>query len=185
MVFRSHAASVVLCSCVISLGCSGDTLDYQTALDLLGDRRTDPVTISFSAAPGLAQGDEKVKQAYDRLVEGHVLTCEPNGPVGVLCRPGPAGGGISQAGSTDLSLIAGRWVPSVITKITRSARSTAAGSARLTFEPSPLDKEYQDVFDLLQSSAEAHLSLAEQKEGKTVQISFIRGEDGWHVDSVQ
>lgn len=183
---RILATSLVLYSWVILLaGCAGETLEYETALNLLRDRRTDPITISFSASPGIAQGDPKVREAYDRLVDGHVLICEPSAAVGVLCRPGPAGEGITSVASTDLSLVAGQWVPSVITKINRSARGTANAEARLSFEPSPLYREYQDAFDVLQSSAEAHVSMAQQKEGKSVLASFVRSEDGWHLDNLQ
>lgn len=182
---RRITATVVLSIWVCSLaGCAGETLDYDTALNLLRDRRADTVKITFSATPGIGQGDPKVKEAYDRLVAEHVLTCEAMAAVGTLCQPGPAGAGIRQEGSTDLSLIAGQWVPSVITSITRSARGTAQAEARLTFEPSPLYSEYQELFDTLQSTSEAHLSIAERKEGRGLRVTYVRADDGWHVDAV-
>ncbi|MDQ2944689.1 MAG: hypothetical protein M3Y27_01870 [Acidobacteriota bacterium] len=186
---RSAAASslVVLASVVLLsldlVGCASATLDYQTALTLMRDEKADPLKITFSAVPRLGESDPKIKQGYDQLIEGHVIDCLPNPTIGTLCQPGAAGSAITSAGSTDLSLIVGQWIPSVITGIVRSGANTATVEARLAFEPSPLYREYQDAFDTLQNSAESRAMLAQQKDGKSVQATFVHSEDGWRVEA--
>ena len=177
-------ASLVLL-CLGQVGCASATLDYQTALTLMREDKADPLKITFSAIPLLGETDPKIKQAYDLLIEGHVLDCLPNQAIGTLCQPGAAGGAITSAGSTDLSLIVGQWVPSVITGIVRSGTNTATVDARLAFEPSPLYREYQDAFDTLQNSAESRAMLAQQKDGKSVQATFVHSEEGWRVESLR
>lgn len=167
------------------VGCASHTLDYQTAMSLLRDHPVEPLKITISASPRLGEVDPNIKQAYDQLIEGHVLDCQPNPTVGTLCQPGVAGGAITPAGSTDLSLIAGHWVPLVITQINRSSTSTSTAEARLSFEPSPLYKEYRTAFDNLQISAEGRAALVQQKDGKTVKASFSYSEGGWQIDSLQ
>ncbi|MDQ6758411.1 MAG: hypothetical protein M3Z32_00930 [Acidobacteriota bacterium] len=141
--------------------------------------------MTISASPRLGETEPAIKQAYEQLIEGHVLECQPNPTVGTLCQPGPAGAAVTAEGSTDLSLVAGRWVPLVINEITRSGSSTSTAGARLSFEPSPLYKEYQGAFDTLQNSAEGRARLAQLKDGKTVQAVFVYSEDGWQLESVQ
>jgi hypothetical protein len=176
----------VALSAILGLvGCTTQTLDYETALTLIKDRTMDPLKITISASPRFADSDPKIKQYYDQLIAGHVITCEANGLVGVLCQPGPAGQGVNQEGSTDLSVVVGRWAPAVITKINRAGRGAVTAELRLTFEPSPLYREYQDAFDAIQNSSSSRLSQVEQKEGKTAQASFVHAEDGWHVESIQ
>lgn len=145
----------------------------------------EPVKITISASPRFSDSDPKIKQCYDQLVEGHVLTCQANGTFGMLCQPGPAGEGIYPEGPTDLSVNAGRWAPAVITKINRAGRGSVTAELRLMFEPSPLYREYQEVFDVLQNSSGSRLSLVEQKEGRTAHASFVHAEDGWHVETMQ
>jgi hypothetical protein len=154
-------------------------------MNLMRDQKSEPLKVTFSASPRLGETDPKIKAAYEQLVQGHVLDCQPNAAVGTLCQPGPAGGAISSAGSTDLSLIAGQWVPSVITRIVRAGTSTSTAEARLTFEPSPLYKEYQEAFDALQNSPDGRILLAQQKDGKSVQPTFTRSEEGWQLESMK
>ena len=185
---RAFRFSISLCigvSCLWLGGCASEPLDYQTALDLMRDRKSEPLKITFSASPRLVDTDPKIKDAYGQLIEGHVLDCQPNETVGTLCQAGFAGGAVSAAGSTDLSLIAGQWVPSVITKINRSGSHGSTVEARLAFEPSPLYKEYKEAFDTLQSSAEARVLLAQQKDGKSVQAVFVHSEEGWRLETLQ
>ena len=172
-------------SCLWLLGCASEPLDYQTALDLMRDRKSEPLKITFSSSPRLVDSDPKIKEAYGQLIEGHVLDCQPNQTVGTLCQPGSAGGAITAGGSTDLSLIAGQWVPSVITKINRSGIHGSTVEARLAFEPSPLYKEYHEAFDTLQSSADARVLLAQQKDGKSAQAVFVHSEEGWRLETLQ
>ena len=172
-------------SCFWLGGCASEPLDYQTALDLLRDQKLEALKITFSASPRLADTDPKIKEAYGQLIEGHVLDCQPNETVGTLCQPGSAGSAISAAGSTDLSLIAGHWVPSVITKINRSGIHGSTVEARFRFEPSPLYTEYQVAFDTLQSSADARVLLAQQKDGKNAQAVFLHSEEGWRLESLE
>jgi len=180
------ALSAFVCLWAIWMsGCTSDPLDYETALNLVKDRSSDPIKITFSASPRFSDSDPKIKQYYNQLIEGHVITCEANGSVGMLCQPGPAGDLISQEGSTDLSVVAGRWVPAVITKINRAGRGSVTAELRLSFEPTALYKEYQEVFDSIQNSAGSRLSLAEQKDGKSARASFSHAEDGWHLESLQ
>jgi hypothetical protein len=179
------ACSATLCVWAIwTAGCGVEHIDYETALNLVRDRTMDPVKITISASPHFSESDPKIKQYYDQLVEGHVLTCEANGTVGMLCQPGPVAEGVSQEGSMDLSVNAGRWIPAVITKINRAGRGAVTAELRLTFEPSPLYREYREALDALQNSSSSRLSLAEQKEGKTAHASFVHAEDGWHVENM-
>lgn len=166
-------------------GCGVERIDYETALNLVKDRTMDPVKITISASPHFSESDPRIKQYYDQLVEGHVLTCEANGTVGMLCQPGPIAEGINQEGPMDLSVNAGRWVPVVITKINRAGRGAVTAELRLMFEPSPLYREYQTAFDALQNSSSNRLSMTDQKEGKTAHASFVHAEDGWHVESMR
>jgi hypothetical protein len=167
------------------VGCTTEALDYETALTLVKERTMEPLKITISASPRFTESDPKIKEYYDQLIAGHVLTCEANGLVGVLCQPGPAGEGVSPEGSTDLSVIAGHWAPAVITRINRAGRGAVTAELRLSFEPSALYREYQGAFDTIQTSSSSRVSLVEQKEGKTAHVSFVHAEDGWHVENIQ
>jgi len=62
-------------------GCGGDPLDYETAMNLLRERATDPVRISFSASPRHETQDPKVNEAYQRLQDAHVILCKTSAEV--------------------------------------------------------------------------------------------------------
>ena len=176
---------ILALSCLWVGSCASEPLDYQTALDLMRDKKSEPLKITFSASPRLEDADPKIKEAYHQLIEGHVLDCQPNATVGTLCQPGSAGSAVTTAGSTDLSVIAGQWVPSVITKINRSGSRGSTAEARLAFEPSALYKEYQQAFDTLQNSADGRALLAQQKDGKSAQALFVHSEEGWRLETLQ
>jgi hypothetical protein len=72
---------LILAACLV--GCGGDPLDYETALNLMRERTSDPVRTSFSATPHFQNQD-------------------------------PAGDALTQDGVSELSLVAGRWVPASI-----------------------------------------------------------------------
>lgn len=183
---QTVAFSAVACVWAIStLGCVSERIDYETALNLVKNHAVDPVKITISASPLFAESEPKIKRYYDQLIEGHVLTCATNGTVGTLCQPGPAGEGVNQEGSMDITVIAGRWVPAVITKINRAGRTGAVAELRLTFEPSPIYNEYREAFDAIQKSSSSVLWMSEQKDGKTAHANFVHAEDGWHVESMQ
>lgn len=178
------AMLVSLCAAAIWMaGCASEPLDYDTALGLVKERSSDPVKLTFSASPQYSRSDPKVKRYYDQLIEGHVIMCETNGAVGLLCQPGPAGDLVSQEGSTNLAVVAGRWVPSVITRINRVGRGMVTAELRLAFEPTGLYREYQEGFESIQNSSA--LSTVEQKEGKSARATFSHTEDGWHLESMQ
>ena len=180
---------VFLC-CVIVAGLStlmtacrsGEPIDYETALGLLKDRTTDPVKLTFSASPP-PDATPAISQAYDRLIDAHIITCTSTKGMGKICQPGPAGEAVSQAGSAELAVIAGRWVPSAIASISRSAGSSATAEVRMQFEMSELYREFEDAFDTIQIRAGKSL-LDNKKEGKMAHAVFQRDEDGWHVESV-
>jgi hypothetical protein len=111
---------LILAACLV--GCGGDPLDYETALNLLRERTTDPVRTSFSATPHFENQDPAVSEAYQRLMDEHVIQCKKNAQVGTICEPGPAGDALTQDGVSELSLVAGRWVPASIVAIRRTGR---------------------------------------------------------------
>lgn len=166
------------------IGCGGDPLDYDTAMNLLRDRTNDPVRTNFSASPRSENEDPKVADAYKKLVDGHVLQCKPNAAVGTLCEPGPAGDVLSQQGVSDLSFVAGRWAPATILSMRRTGRNSATAEVRMNFEASPLFQEYEDAFDLIQSPGAA-MALSTRKQGKVAHVTFQRYDDGWHVEAVE
>ena len=174
-----------LCLAILWLtSCSHSELDYDTAMSLMRDHAVDPVKITFSSSPRFAEHDPKIRQSYNQLVDGHVLACQTNELVGLICESGPAADGLSQAGSTDFALVAGRWAPAVIIRIQRTGRDTAVAEVRMTFEPSPLYKEYQDAFDSIQNTTESGLTVVEQHDGRTAHARFTRTEEGWHLESM-
>jgi len=164
--------------------CGGESLDYDTAMNLLRERSTDPVRISFSVSPRFDSQEPKLSDAYKRLMDGHVIVCKPNKTVGTLCEPGPAGDALTQNELTDLSLVAGHWAPASIVAIRRTGRGSASAEVRMNFEPSPLFREFEDVFDQIQAPG-LSLSPETRKQGKVVRVTFQRYEDGWHVENIE
>src|SRR6202521_2504843 len=130
--------------------CGGAALDYETAINLLRERAADPVRTSISASPRFENQDPKVVRAYQRLMDAHVLQCNSTS-VGAICEPGPAGDTLTQNGVTDLSVVAGRWVPASIVAIQRTGRNSAAADVRMSFEPSSLFQEFEDAFDSIEA----------------------------------
>src|SRR5260370_41824582 len=96
----SFAAAAAILS-----GCRGaDALDAETAMALLKERNMEPVKFTFSSAPPQAPGDMRIAQAYDRLIDAHVISCTPTQALGKICQPGPAGEALSLVGATELAL---------------------------------------------------------------------------------
>jgi len=164
--------------------CGGDPLDYETAMNLLRERATDPVRTSFSASPRFETQDQKVTLAYQRLQDAHVIQCKNSAGLGTLCEPGPAGDAITQTGVSDLSLVAGRWTPSTILAIRRTGRGSAAADVRMLFEPSELFREFEDAFDQIQGPG-SMAALGSRKQGKMVRVTYQRYDDGWHVENIE
>jgi hypothetical protein len=170
---------------VLLTACGGDPLDYQTAMDLLRERTTDPLRISFSASPQLDSGPAEVTQAYQRLIDDHVIQCKTSRDVATLCEPGPAGDALTQDGVSELSFVAGRWVPDSIVSIRRTGRDSAVADVRMTFQPSPIFHDYEAVFNQIQSASRAMEFDTGRKQGKLVHVTFQRYAEGWHVESVE
>ncbi len=162
-------------------GCrTGTSIDYDTAVALLKDRNVEPVKLTFSASPPRNE-DQRVQQAYERLADAHVIVCADAQSIGKMCEPGPAGEALALENATELSLIAGRWVPSVISNISRSGDGSATAEVRMAFEPSPLYRDFESTFDDIQQSG-GRPPL--DKTLKTVQAVYQRLDDGWHLNSV-
>jgi hypothetical protein len=177
----------VLIASIVALclsSCGGDPLEYETALNLLRERATDPVRTSFSASPHFETQDPRLNLAYQRLQDAHVIECKTSAGVGTICEPGPAGDVITQSGVSDLSLVAGRWVPSAVIAIRRTGRGSAQADVRMLFEPSELFREFEDAFDQIQGPG-AMVALGSRKQGKMVQVAYQRYDDGWHVESIE
>ena len=164
--------------------CGGDPLDYQTAMDLLRERTTDPLRISFSASPQQDSQSPEVAQAYQRLIDDHVLQCKTSRDVLTLCEPGPAGDALTQDGVSELSFVAGRWVPDSIVALRRTGRNAAVADVRMAFQPSALFHDYEVVFNQIQSAGRG-IEFDTRKQGKLVHVTFQRYAEGWHVESVQ
>jgi hypothetical protein len=180
---RSTALIGILVLLATLFGCGGgDPLDYETAMNLLRERATDPIRTSFSASPRFDTQDEKVSQAYQRLIDSHVIQCKTGATMGTICEPGPAGDALTQNGATDLTLVAGRWAPSAIVSLRRSGRASAQADVRMIFEPSEVFREFEDAFDQIQMPS---ATLSARKQGKMARVVFQRYEDGWHVESIQ
>lgn len=163
--------------------CGGAVLDYETAINLLRERAADPVRTSISASPRFDSRDPTVVRAYQRLIEAHVIQCRSTS-VGAICEPGPAGETLTQNGVTDLSVVAGRWVPASIVAIQRTGRNSASADVRMTFEASSLFQEFEDAFDSIESPG-SMMAAATRKQGKMVHVSFERYDDGWHVENIE
>jgi hypothetical protein len=180
MHFKHSVCVLFVCLC----GCGGDPLQYETALNLLRERATDPVRTTFSASPRFETQDPRVNVAYQRLQDAHVIECKPGTGVGTICEPGPAGEAITQSGVSDLSLVAGRWAPSTILAIRRTGRGSAEADVRMLFEPSELFREFEDSFDQIQGPG-AMVALGTRRQGKMVRVLYQRYDDGWHVESIE
>jgi hypothetical protein len=178
---RSRLAIPALVLCLTA--CGGALLDYETAINLLRERAAEPVRTSISASPRFENQDPKMARAYQRLMDAHVLQCNSTS-VGAICEPGPAGDTLTQNGVTDLSVVAGRWVPASIVAIQRTGRNSAAADVRMSFEPSSLFQEFEDAFDSIESPG-SMLAAATRKQGKMVHVNFERYDDGWHVESIE
>jgi hypothetical protein len=116
-------------------------------------------------------------------MEAHVIECKSTS-VGSICEPGPAGETLTQNGVTDLSVVAGRWVPATIVAIQRTGRNSASADVRMTFEPSSLFQEFEEAFDSIESPGST-MSAAARKQGKMVHVAFERYDGGWHVENIQ
>ncbi len=171
------AAAAILC------GCRGsDTLDGETAMALLKERNMEPVKFTFSATPPQGPGNPRIAQAYDRLIDAHVITCTATQALGKICQPGPAGEALSLVGATELALNAGHWVPSTIVSISRSGSGTVA-EVRMAFEPSPLYRDFESSFDDIQAWG-GKPGAENLRNGKTVHATYQHTDDGWHLTGV-
>jgi hypothetical protein len=185
MYLRSGVAALFVSIVAVFLGsCGADALDYETAINLLRERATDPVRTTFSASPQFETQDQKVNLAYLRLQDAHVIECKNTQGAGTFCEPGPAGEAISQADMSSLSLVAGRWVPSAVIAIRRTGRGSADADVRMLFEPSELFREFEDAFDQIQGPG-AMVTLGTRKQGRMVRVRYQRYDDGWHVESIE
>lgn len=168
---------------VLSTACrSGEPIDSETAMSLLKDRNMEPVRLTFSASPP-ANADANVTSAYNTLVDAHVITCTTTKGMGTICQPGPAGDGVSQVGSAELAVIAGRWVPSAITSLSRADGSTATAEVRMRFELNPLYRDFENAFDTIQLWS-GKSAIDNKREGKVSHAVFQRYDDGWHLDNL-
>jgi len=183
--FASILMILIALACAGLTGCAGHPLDYETAINLLRERTTDPVRTSFSAAPHFENQDPAVAQAYQRLMDEHVIQCKTNAGVGTICEPGPAGDALTQDGVSELTLVAGRWVPASIIAIQRSGRNTATADVRMSFEPSPIFQDFANAFEQIGAPGGTLAADASRKQGKTVRATFQHYGDGWHVESVE
>jgi hypothetical protein len=180
MRLRLGIPALVLCL----TACGGAALDYETAINLLRERAADPVRTSISASPRFdGQVDPKVARAYQRLIDAHVIQCKSTS-VGSVCEPGPAGEMLTQNGVSDLSVVAGRWVPASIVAIQRTGTNSASADVRMTFEANTLFQEFEDAFDSIEAPG-SMLAAATRKQGKMVHVSFERYDDGWHVENIE
>jgi hypothetical protein len=168
----------------VSSGCrSGEPIDNETAMNLIKDRNTDPVKLTFSASPP-QNASATVTDAYTQLIDAHVITCTTTVGMGKICQPGPAGDAVTQVGAAELSIVAGRWVPASITTISRPVGSSGAtAEVRLTFELSPLYRDFENAFDAIQLYA-GKSPIENKREGKMAHAVFQRYEDGWHLESL-
>jgi hypothetical protein len=182
MIIRTRVAVLFIAAICLS-SCGGDPLDYETAMNLLRERATDPVRTSFSASPHFETQDQKVNFAYQKLQEAHVIQCKNAAGVGLICEPGPAGDAISPADLSTLTLVAGRWAPAAIVGIRRTGRASAEADVRMLFEPSELFRDFEDAFEQIQGPG-VMVALASRKQGKMVHVKYQRLDDGWHLESI-
>jgi hypothetical protein len=175
-VFVLTAAAIALSACGGS-----EPIDHDTAINLMRDR-VDAVRMTFSAAPRFSSTDSRLQAAYQKLVDGHIIQCKNTPALGILCEPGTAGDALTQDSATELSLVAGRWVPSAIISLQRTGRTSATAEIRMSFEPNSTFLDFGDAFDLIQPPGYM-VAQASRKEGKVVHASFQHYEDGWHLES--
>lgn len=181
MTFKALICVGALALAAFSSGCRrSDPIDQDTALNLLKDRNMEPVKLTFSASPP-EQGGPSIQEAYDRLVDAHVIVC-PTTVMGKVCQPGSAGEALTQVGSSELAIVAGRWVPSAVTNISRS-RGGATAEVRMTFEMTPLYRDFENDFDAIQLRS-GRSPIDNKKEGRIAHAVFQHYEDGWHLESV-
>jgi hypothetical protein len=177
--------ALFVCACVLNVQCGGgDPLDYETAMSLARDHNTVPVKVTFSASPRYEAMDVRVNHAYQQLMEANVLKCGETPRLGTICTPGPAGDELTQDGSTDFTLVAGRWVPAAILTIQRTGGGSAVAEVRMAFEPGTLYHEFESAFDNIQAATSAQ-ALSEKRQGRMMRAAFQRYEDGWHLESIQ
>jgi hypothetical protein len=179
MRFRLPIPTLLLCL----TACGGASLDYDTALNLLRERAVDPVRTSISASPHFDSQDSKITQAYQRLIDAHVIDCKSTS-VGSICEPGPAGDTITLNGVSDLSVLAGRWVPAAIVTIQRTGPNSASADVRMNFEPSSLFQEFEEAFNSIEAPG-SMMEATARKQGKIVHVTFERYDDGWHVENIE
>jgi hypothetical protein len=181
---RKTAVLSLAANLLLLAACHRDPLDYNTALALLKDKNMEPVKYAFSAS--IPRGnDVRLAEAYDRLVDAHVLTCTNNPAMGKICQPGPSGEALTQDGSSDLSFVAGRWVPASIVSINRGAGGdTATAEVRMAFEPTSLYRDFEGSFDQIEMLA-GRPGIEGKREGKVVHASFQHADDGWHLESIE
>jgi hypothetical protein len=165
-------------------GCSGnDPLDTDTAMALLRERNMEAFKFTFNTTPPRPTGDAGVIQAYARLMDAHVIECTTTEALGKICQPGPAGEALSLVGTTELELNAGHWVPSTIANISRSGSGSAVAEVHMSFEASPLYRDFESSFDDIQSLG-GKPGIENARNGKTVHATYQRSQDGWHLASV-
>jgi hypothetical protein len=183
MQLRTTAYALLAVTAIISSGChTAEPIDYETAMNLIKDRNTEPVKLTFSASPPSNAGPS-MTEAYNQLIDAHVIACTTTPAMGKICQPGPTGDSLTQVGSAELAIVAGRWVPAAITSIARSVGSSATAEVRLRFEPSPLYRDFESAFDTIQLWG-GKSPIESKKEGKVVRAVFQRYEDGWHLESL-
>jgi len=167
------------------IGCGGGTpLTYDEAMSIMRDRTSDAVRTTFGSSPHFENQDEKVTKGYQALINAHVIACKTDANVAMICEPGPAGDAVTPSGVSELSTVAGRWVPASVVAIQRSGRNSATAEVRMSFEPSQLFQDFEEAFDSIQTPG-AMAALGTRKQGKVVRATFQRYEDGWHVETVE
>ena len=153
-------------------------------MNILQDHKPEPIKMTFSSSPRFDTGDPRIKQAYEQLMESHVVECSETAGVGTMCAPGAAGDGLQQEGAAELSLAAGQWAPAAIASLQRTGRNSASAEVRMSFDPAPLYHEYETAFSNIQSPA-ATQALSDTKQPKMMRARFERFDDGWHLESLQ
>ena len=183
MSFKSIlTAGAMIAIAVISIGCRAtEPIDPDTALGLLKDRSMEPVKLTFSASPP-TNGSQEAKDAYARLVDAHVITCNTT-TIGTLCQPGPAGDALTQVGAAELAVVAGRWVPATVTNFSHPQGTGVTADVHMTFELSPLYRDFEGAFDAIQIWA-GKSAIESKKEGKIAHAVFQHYDDGWHLENI-
>jgi hypothetical protein len=176
---------VSTCACAALVSCGGgEPLDYETAMSVLKEHSVEPIKSTFSSSPRFDANEPRIKRAYQDLMDSHVIECSESAGLGMMCTPGPAGDGLKQDGTTELSLEAGQWVPAAIVSIQRSGRNAATAEVRMSFEPSSLYREFETAISDIQSPA-ATQAVSDTKQPKMMHAVFQRYQDEWHVESLE